>query len=219
MKCDCVFVYSWLVTVLLTCSNSACVFACVCARVGEQCIIRCVVWLGFFLRRSCSLHIWHPVKYEMIVQASRDPKARKIDTCERVAERERWWQLLGTLEMKCRVNIITWRLGWRVWDRRVWTNEQSWQRLLPGATNTPHPHWGEEVELRRTIVAHVRANVRKCDCLCLSLSLPPASSSLSLSFCQCALASPAGVWQLNISLGNEALFRNHYKARKLVPRV
>lgn len=57
----------------------------------------------------------------------------------------------------------------------------------------------------------------KCDCSSpLSLSFPP-TLCLSLSFCQCTLASPAGVWQLNISLGNEALFRNHYKARKSCP--
>lgn len=43
------------------------------------------------------------------------------------------------------------------------------------------------------------------------------SLCLVLSFCQCTLASPAGVWQLNISLGNDALFKNHYKTRKSCP--
>lgn len=50
----------------------------------------------------------------------------------------------------------------------------------------------------------------------LARSLSPPLRLL-LPFCQCTLASPAGVWQLNISLGNEALFRNHYKARKSCP--
>lgn len=54
-------------------------------------------------------------------------------------------------------------------------------------------------------------------CLPLPGSLPPYSLRLLLPFCQCILASPAGVWQLNVSLGNEALFRNHYKARKSCP--
>ncbi len=51
----------------------------------------------------------------------------------------------------------------------------------------------------------------------LAFPSPSLSRCLSLSFCQHALASPAGVWQLNISLGNEALFRNHYKTRKSCP--
>lgn len=55
----------------------------------------------------------------------------------------------------------------------------------------------------------------------LSLSpcvfLPPSLPQALALFCQCTLASPAGVWQLNISLGNEAVFRNHYKGRKSCP--
>lgn len=35
--------------------------------------------------------------------------------------------------------------------------------------------------------------------------------------CQHTLASPVGVWQLSLSPGSKALFRNHYKTRKFCP--
>lgn len=49
----------------------------------------------------------------------------------------------------------------------------------------------------------------------------PSSSPILLlpfaPFCQHTLASPVGVWQLSLSLGSKALFRNHYKTRNFCP--